>query len=182
MAQRPLRLRRIAAAGTAVAVLWRLRRSGLDDVATFGALSLTILLVSPLSWTPHWVSAVPLVIWAASRRPTIRSAALVLLGLSLALFAWPVDGVPSGLIWFVYPSGFVGPSAPGWHTLAYWMLSALYTVAGTASLLALSRRREARPVHQQPLGRRPPAPGVLAASEVQSGDRIPTAQVGATAR
>ncbi|MFT4110077.1 glycosyltransferase 87 family protein [Propionicimonas sp.] len=149
----------IVVLGVVFGALRQLRRSRLGDVATFGALSLTILLVSPLSWTPHWISAAPLLVWAASRRPTIKSAAAVLLAVGLALFAWPVDGVPSGLIWFVYPGGFAAPDAPWWHSILYWTLGAFYTIGGVIGLIAMCRaaRASSRPSSQDsvPYGQAP---------------------------
>nr|WP_300142847.1 glycosyltransferase 87 family protein [Propionicimonas sp.] len=106
-------------------------------LATYGALALVTLLISPLSWTPHWIALAPAVAWLAGRRGSPRRAAAVLAGTGLVLFAWPVGGVWSGLVWTVYPAGF-WPGVPRpLRLLGAVVLGNLYpilaaTSAGTA--------------------------------------------------
>lgn len=122
------------------AMRWLIRGGErVEASVAFGILSLTILLVSPLSWTPHWISVVPLVVGTVSKQADLRSALATLLTVGLVLFVWQVDGVWSGLIWFVYPSGFLAAGAPWWHVVAYFTVGALYTILGVGALVLLRR-------------------------------------------
>ncbi len=124
--------------GIAAAVL--LDRAGYRVVAVL-MISLTTLLVSPLSWDDHWVwivLAVPVLIHCALRaRGTARWAWLGLAAVITALFAaWPDSwlGHPGGLTGIIYlppqhyrPQGGPWPEN-GWHG---WQL-----IAGNAWVLA----------------------------------------------
>ncbi|MDR1236680.1 MAG: glycosyltransferase 87 family protein, partial [Propionibacteriaceae bacterium] len=93
-----------------------------DALTVFCCLATVTLLISPLSWTPHWVLALPMGLWLASRSRTRAATFMTLAIMTAVLFAWPVDGVPSGIVWTVYPGGFWGPGAPLWHGIAYYTL------------------------------------------------------------
>jgi hypothetical protein len=71
---------------------------------------------------------------------------LTLAVITAVLFAWPVNGVPSGIIWTVYPAGFCAPGAPLWHEIAYYTLGNTYTWLGIAafSLFVVAWRRQFR--------------------------------------
>jgi alpha-1,2-mannosyltransferase len=131
--------------------LFRIVRSGSGPLATYSALALLTLLVSPLSWTPHWVALAPAVVWLAGRRGAPRVAVAVLAGAGLLLFAWPVGGVWSGLVWTVYPAGFwPGVPAP-FRTLGAIVLGNLYPIAaGTAWLCGRRKTPQGRDVLRLP--------------------------------
>jgi alpha-1,2-mannosyltransferase len=125
-----------------LAGLWAARRSLLaaDRLAGLVAIEMIGLLVSPISWSHHWVWVVPLLIWAAfgpkRRHPAVRSVAVawlvVTLGylVSLLLVAEKAQGTVTG--------------RPGWQA---W-LAAAYAVLGTLTLLVIGwvHRRAGRSV------------------------------------
>jgi alpha-1,2-mannosyltransferase len=111
----------------------------LDVLGSYSAMTILTLLLSPLSWTPHWAALVPGVVWTVSRFRTCakRVAASIVVG--LALFAWPVHGIWSGALWTVYVAGFTGPTSPSWHSPVYLIVGDLYLVLGIALTAALTR-------------------------------------------
>lgn len=145
-----------AAVVVAAAGLWLASRLRRDRLATYSVLALTVLLVSPLSWTPHWISLAPLVVWLAVRPVRPAARVVTLAGLGLLLAAWPVDGVPSGLLWLVYPAAFRAAGAPAWHTIAYDVVGNLYVLLGVVATVAfwLGRPRRTAPA-QTPTTPRP---------------------------
>lgn len=115
-----------------------LARLNPDPLGTYCSLAVITLLVSPLSWTPHWISlAAPAVIWLASRHSSPRLIVGTLLTLGLLLFAWPVDDVWSGLVWFVYPSNYWAEAPTGLRTLAWCLVGSLYAILGAATLAGI---------------------------------------------
>jgi len=116
-------------AGLAVAV-WAHRRG--HRLAGTVCCAMTGLLVSPLSWTHHWVWAVPLLVWltaAAWRRQSVAC------GLAAAAGA----AVFSGFLSIPWPGH---PARPGLMLASdQYVLYGLAVLAGTA--LALARERSA---------------------------------------
>ena len=103
----------LAAVVTAAGLLAarRAHRSG-DELLAMACVGLVTVLVSPISWSHHWVWVVVVLVAflsAADRRGLLRSprgrllAALAAVGLTAVLAAWPGErqGVrqPAGLIW-----------------------------------------------------------------------------------
>jgi alpha-1,2-mannosyltransferase len=120
-------------AGLAVAV--RAARRG-DGGAGFAVCALTSLLVSPVSWTHHWVLLVPVVLllaaWGWERRSWGTLATLAALALTS---------------WLYLPERLTGP--PGRHASAIAQLwSEPYVVLGLALVACVAvageRRRELR--------------------------------------
>ncbi|HET6858930.1 MAG TPA: glycosyltransferase 87 family protein [Streptomyces sp.] len=109
-----------ALAGLTVAVLAELRG---ERAAAMGACAVTALLVSPVSWSHHWVWCVPLAIVLAARGQKKWAAATALVFCSYTLW-W----VPHGEGRLELTQG-VGQMA----------LSALYTLTAVAVLVTLSR-------------------------------------------
>nr|WP_314175611.1 glycosyltransferase 87 family protein [Streptomyces sp. DSM 40971] len=107
------------------------------------ACAVTALLVSPVSWSHHWVWCVPLVMLlgaeALERRRALRWR--VSAGAAMLLFC-------SYAVWWV-PHGATGPVKPELHqTGGQMVLSALYPAAGLCFLAvaaALSLRARVRP-------------------------------------
>jgi alpha-1,2-mannosyltransferase len=117
-------------AGMAVAV-WAHRRG--YRLAGFLCCALTGLLVSPLSWTHHWVWAVPLLVWLTVTARRRRSAALLVAAAAAAAIF----------------SGFMPLPWPGHPADAGRMAASdLYVLLGLAVLagtgVALTRRRPPR--------------------------------------
>ncbi|SQD98636.1 MULTISPECIES: glycosyltransferase 87 family protein [unclassified Parafrankia] len=146
----------VAAVGLATAA--RLFRSGArlpGDVTC----ALTGLLVSPISWSHHWVWAVPALLWmsAAPGRPRWgRGAAVAGYGL---LVAAP--------IWWVPNTGDAEFSHHGWQLLAgncYFLAALLLLGALAAWALTGARGGPRAPVPRLPdqriVGRRVPGPRV----------------------
>jgi alpha-1,2-mannosyltransferase len=138
---------------TALAGTWALAQRDLDRLATYCGLAAITLLVSPLSWTPHWVALAPAVVWLAGRQPGLIRCCAVLAGAGLLLFAWPVDGVWSGLIWLVYPADYWPTAPPPLRTSGWLLFGSLYPILAVAMLTVVLRsgRRvplsSARPTH-----------------------------------
>ena len=99
------------ALGIGVAGLALARRAWAAGDDVFGTIlcALTALLISPVSWSHHWVWIVPalalLIGWAVRDRN--RSYWFVVAALGLVFFAWPrslghhLPVLPEGVIWFV---------------------------------------------------------------------------------
>ncbi|HWN00230.1 MAG TPA: glycosyltransferase 87 family protein [Streptosporangiaceae bacterium] len=131
----------VGLAGLAVAV-WAHRRG--YRMAGFGCCAVTGLLVSPISWTHHWVWAVPLLVWLIAAAWRRRSA------------AWALAAVTAAVVFSDYtPLPWPGhPADP-----ARMVASDLYVLFGLAVLaaagIALARSQRIRP------GRNPGATGGL---------------------
>ncbi|MYS78981.1 glycosyltransferase 87 family protein [Embleya scabrispora] len=112
----------VAALGMTLAVVAARRGAALTGM---GLCALTALLVSPISWTHHWVWALPLVIVLVDRVRRIRSAVAwgSLVAVLAVAAAYPmerarVSGVlPSGIVWTV-PFGDGGElKLHGWQLI-----------------------------------------------------------------
>jgi alpha-1,2-mannosyltransferase len=102
----------VGVAGLALAV-WAYRHG--NELAGVVLIGMTGLLVSPISWTHHWVWVVPAVVLGCDLAMRRRSVlfGLAVVGVTLLFLAWPaqIDGVgrhdptaddlPTGLIWQV---------------------------------------------------------------------------------
>ncbi len=124
--------------GLAVAV--SLHRRGFTVRGVFVCV-LTALLVSPVSWLPHWVWAVPLVVVLAAIAWRHRSVWwLALTALTVAVFALRV------VFWLVPPAAFYPMSTPanlGMSPLAQ-LAAALYPILAIVVIVALSRGTSAQ--------------------------------------
>jgi alpha-1,2-mannosyltransferase len=134
--------------------LWAARRSLLagDRLAGLVAIEMIGLLVSPISWSHHWVWVVPLLIWAAlgpaRGHLAVRAVAVAWLAVtasylvSLLLLAEKAAGTVTG--------------RPGWQA---W-LGAAYAVLGTVTLVVIGRahRRTPHP-HTEAVPARPAVNG-----------------------
>ena len=117
----------VGLAGLAVAV-WAHRRG--HRLAGTVCCAITGLLVSPLSWTHHWVWAVPLLVWLTATAWRRRSVAC---GLAVAVGA----AVFSGLLSIPWPGH---PARPELMLASdQYVLYGLAVLIGTA--LALARER-----------------------------------------
>lgn len=117
--------------------------------------ALTGLLVSPISWTHHWVWVAPAIVWAIDRgaRATgrVRTAWAAAVALAMALFAaWffrldPGDTkwLPHGLVWFSTHE----PLPTGDENLVQRVLGDLYVLLGTAVLATVVWRVRAALAH-----------------------------------
>jgi alpha-1,2-mannosyltransferase len=129
----------VGLAGLAVAV-WAHRRG--YRMAGLGCCAVTGLLVSPMSWTHHWVWVVPLLVWLTTAAWRRRSAAGAL-GAAIAAVVFS-DYTP--LPWPGHPADPARMVASD--------LYALFGLAGLAAVgVALARARRIRP------GRNPGATG-----------------------
>lgn len=125
----------VAIAGWALVVFRDVR---VGKIAAFSAVSFATLLISPLSWTPHWILAAPAVILAIGSARSRLRAVMTAVVLGGVLFIWPVNGVPSGLLWFAYQADFTAPGSPWWHTVVAWLSSGLYAAIGLVGLSILT--------------------------------------------
>ncbi|MBR7832750.1 DUF2029 domain-containing protein [Actinospica durhamensis] len=127
-----------AAVGLTLAV--RAWRRGNDEAGGYALCSLTGLLVSPISWTHHWVEAVPALMLVLLRAYRHRRTA-VLVGGALAAAL----GV-SQITWRVPVSGFAGTLELHEHGAAL-LASNAYVIAGVIALCwAAYPPEQARPV------------------------------------
>jgi alpha-1,2-mannosyltransferase len=128
----------VACAATVVVALWALWRTTTvgDRLAAFTCVQFLGLLVSPISWSHHWVWVVPLLVWTFFGRRHTHPAARAL-GVAWLLAAY------SYLVSFLVaqPHNFDIPSRPGWAATA----GTVYVVLGMATLVVLgaTARREA---------------------------------------
>ncbi|WP_236240890.1 glycosyltransferase 87 family protein [Streptomyces sp. CC228A] len=117
----------VAVLGLAVAVRAALRG---DRPVAVVACATTGLLVSPISWSHHWVWCVPMLVLLAVRARPVWAVAAALVFASNAL--WWVPHAPA-------PVRLELHQTPG-----QMLLSALYTLLGTGLLAALAARRRGR--------------------------------------
>ncbi|MDJ0466829.1 glycosyltransferase 87 family protein [Streptomyces sp. H27-C3] len=110
----------VAAAGLALAVTAELRG---ERAGAMIACAVTALLISPVSWSHHWVWCVPLAIVLAARGNKWWAAATVLVFCSYALW------------WVPHGAGRLELTQNGGQTA----LSALYSLTAVAALLTLWR-------------------------------------------
>jgi alpha-1,2-mannosyltransferase len=121
----------VGLAGLTVAV-WAHRRG--YRMTGFGCCALTGLLVSPISWTHHWVWAVPVLVWLITAAWRRRSA------------AWALAAATAAVVFSDYtPLPWPGHPADPARMLA----SDLYVLFGLAALaavgVALARSQRIRP-------------------------------------
>jgi alpha-1,2-mannosyltransferase len=150
----------VAVGGLALAATIARTRPGdpRRDLAGLSVTALTGLLVSPISWTHHWVWIVPagVLLLDTARRRTgpartrARACALALVALTAALPGHRVElpvPVPTGLVWWVPYRDGRELRLVGWELV----LADAYTLAGLAALiviaaiLAAARRKRAEP-------------------------------------
>lgn len=120
----------VAIALTAVLAVWALLanlRVG-DNTAAFLSVQFLGLLVSPISWSHHWVWVLPLLVWCffgrRSGHPAVRALAVAWL---IATYSYVVSILVS------QPNNYEIASRPGW---AAW-LGTIYVVLGVGSLIVL---------------------------------------------
>jgi alpha-1,2-mannosyltransferase len=120
----------VAVAVTAVLALWALRICVVagDRTAAFLSVQFLGLLVSPISWSHHWVWIVPLLIWCFfgphRSQPGVRVLAALWL---LAAYSYLVS------VLVAQPNNYEISSRPGWAAAA----GMVYVVLGMATLVVL---------------------------------------------
>ena len=134
--------------------LWACHRQG-DRTAAFLAVQITGLLVSPISWSHHWIWVLPLLIWTFAGRDAGRPAVRIL------AVAW-ILATCSFTVSLLIAAQHKGPaSRPGWQA---W-LGTIYPMLGLITLILLAtvvgRRRQvsAGPAVQLSSTRESGAPG-----------------------
>jgi alpha-1,2-mannosyltransferase len=147
----------VAVAGLALAALAQ-RRGG--EAAGYSLCAITGLLISPVSWTHHWVIAVPAlllgVVAAYRARARLTGKLALAAAAALALIGW------TRLARLVPPHGYLHLNAVGILANELYVLAALATLLAAGWLIARAG------------GTRPPGDG--AAADVPAGH---TADVGA---
>jgi alpha-1,2-mannosyltransferase len=130
----------VGAAGIAVASAASRRGLELLGVVLCGV---TGLLVSPISWTHHWVWCVPaLALLATCRNRMLRAAGMALL--LAVFFGWPAHTLRAGRAGRWFPEGFLRRAPHGqvganawleytWRG-ATWLLGNSYVLAGLLAL------------------------------------------------
>ncbi|MGC0419601.1 glycosyltransferase 87 family protein [Embleya sp. AB8] len=137
----------VAAVGMTLAVAAARRGAAL---AGMGFCALTALLVSPISWTHHWVWALPLVIVLVDRVRRMRSwpawgalAAVFAVAAAYPMQRARVSGVlPSGIVWTVPFGDGAELDLHGWQLVvgnAYVLVGLAALLVGACSLLANER-------------------------------------------
>jgi alpha-1,2-mannosyltransferase len=149
------------AAGVAVAACASRRGHELLGVVLCGV---TGLLVSPISWTHHWVWCVPaLALVVTCRNRMLRAAGTALL--LAVFFGWPDHAMKAGGRGRWFPEGFlrraphgqVGPNAwleytwrgATWLLGNSYVLAGLLALAGAAAYLWLTRGQRYEPAHDR---------------------------------
>lgn len=130
----------LACAGTAVVGLWAAwaaSRAG-DRTAALLAVQFLGLLVSPISWSHHWIWVLPLLVWGSFGPFRARPAVRFLTGAwTIAAFSYLVPVL----------TALQGPhpvaSRPGWQSFA----GALYAVLAVATLVVIAV--ESRSAHRR---------------------------------
>jgi len=140
----------IAAIGLALAA--RAQRGG-SEAAGFSLCAITGLLISPISWTHHWVIAIPALLLAAvatarragpGTRPATVAAAAGLAVLAIAGWARLAREVPA--------ASWLHQSSLGLLLSEIYVLAGLGVLAGAAARAAAGRpghRAAARPAHSE---------------------------------
>ena len=132
----------LAAAGVAAASMWIavvLYRNG-ERLLAVTVTGLSSVVVSPFSWSHHWVWFVPLIVFLVHRGLTNRWWWLGALGLFVLLGSWPywfpVDTEPR-IGFYLFP-------APGlmWDALVNLYLLIYAAVMAAAAVIAIRGRRE----------------------------------------
>lgn len=117
-----------AAAVLGVWACWVCLRAG-DRAAAFLTVQFTGLLISPISWSHHWVWVLPLLLWClfGPRRQ--------LTSVRVLAWAW-VIGTCSYVVSILIAQQYIdqGPSRPFWQS----GLGAIYPVLGIATLILLA--------------------------------------------
>ena len=118
----------------------------------------TGLLISPVSWSHHWVWVVPFLAWAVMRAIERRGGWVVLVaGIAATFAAWPMRGassaaMPFGVIWLQRADGLGRTWGVAWLTGNFYVLVAL---AAMAVLELWERRRPSRVTLSDPSTARP---------------------------
>lgn len=129
----------VTAAGVFLAV--RAQRRGENEASGFALCALTGLLVSPISWTHHWVEAIPALMLVALKAYRDRSTPLLVGCVLAAILGY------SQITWRVPMSGFTGNVELSEHGFQL-VLSNAYVIGGLVALVwaavAAWRSRTAR--------------------------------------
>ncbi|MDQ8700997.1 glycosyltransferase 87 family protein [Streptomyces sp. LHD-70] len=140
----------VAVAGLTVAVVSLLRAR---DAWAVTCCAVTALLISPISWSHHWVWIVPVLILLGAEARRTRGAwfRAGTAGMAVLFFSFA--------LWWVPHAGGSATSRPELDQNAWqFMLSAGYTLAGLAFLAVAARRlRENRHHARVPVPRQPQA-------------------------
>lgn len=113
----------VLCAATAFGLVTALLRHQADPLRDAVCTGLAGLLISPISWTHHWVWAIPLVLWTAGRGGRWRPLTLAWI---VALASWP-DWVGGAVALLCPPLGLI--------------LGNAYLLLGVTTLLALADGR-----------------------------------------
>jgi alpha-1,2-mannosyltransferase len=146
-----------AAAAFGTWVTWVCLRAG-DRAAALLAVQFTGLLISPISWSHHWVWVLPLLIWCLFG-PQQR-----LVWVRLLAVAW-VIATCSYIVSILIAQQFIGQLASR-HWWQAW-LGSVYPVLGVLTLvllLVVNRRLRADPAGHKSAVAAPPDSGLAAAS------------------
>lgn len=101
-----------------------------DALAAFLVVQFVGLLVSPISWSHHWVWVLPLLIWGFfGPRSAERQVRVLMAGWLLACFSYLVS------VLVAQPDNYEIPARPLWAALA----GTVYVVLGIASMVVLGR-------------------------------------------
>ena len=135
---------------------WVCLRAG-DRAAGLLAVQITGLLISPISWSHHWVWVLPLLLWCLFG-PRQR-----LIGVRVLAVAW-VAATCSYLVSILIAMQYIGQLA----SRSWWQawLGVIYPLLGvlTLVLLLLVSRRVRAPAAPDSAALSPPDPGLAAAS------------------
>ncbi|WP_462187752.1 MULTISPECIES: glycosyltransferase 87 family protein [unclassified Frankia] len=140
------RLMVAAVAVTGLALAVRLHRRG-EPVAGLLACAVTGLLVSPISWSHHWVWAVPTLLWLATNATNGRASHRYV-GAALA-----------GYVLFVAsPVWWITPHDQNWphHRDPTILLTNAYVIAGVVLLVTLAHVAGRRDLYRRSWGMRHP--------------------------
>ena len=147
IAARPYQLAAVAVVGSAGLLLaaWASRRG--QEMVGILTCALTGLLVSPVSWSHHWVWVAPMMVVLAHLATSplaLPSARRTRLACWLGIVA--IAALFSGVLWLVPASAIQGlvMSAPDQLLGDIYVLAGLIGLAVTAGVLASARRRERR--------------------------------------
>lgn len=120
----------LAVGAVGIALAARAARSG-DDATGYGLCAVTGLLVSPISWTHHWVMALPallvatVAVWRRRRETPRRAVVWVAVIAALAAFCWSEIARNQPRM----------PPAFALHLPVFWLVvSQVYVMAGLAAL------------------------------------------------